>query len=129
VNFQLLQVVFYKSKKMHCINMNKISLQEIFLNNLKYYRKKSGFSQEALSERLDKGVNYINRIESHASFPTIQVIEEIAEVLNIQAYQLFKEDDVPKNIITSDRERFIKEVTESLYQKLSADMRSIIEKL
>ena len=109
--------------------MNKISLQEIFLNNLKYYRKKSGFSQEALSERLDKGVNYINRIESHASFPTIQVIEEIAEVLNIQAYQLFKEDDVPKNIITSDRERFIKEVTESLYQKLSADMRSIIEKL
>ena len=109
--------------------MNKISLQEIFLNNLKYYRKQSGFSQEALSERLNKGVNYINRIESHASFPTIQVIEEIAEVLNIQAYQLFKEDDVPKNIITSDRERFIKEVTESLYQKLSADMRSIIEKL
>lgn len=109
--------------------MNKISLQEIFLNNLKYYRKQSGFSQEALSERLNKGVNYINRIESHASFPTIQVIEEIAEVLNIQAYKLFKEDDVPKNIITSDRERFIKEVTESLYQKLSADMRSIIEKL
>lgn len=109
--------------------MNKLSLQEIFLNNLKYYRKQSGLSQEALSERLNKGINYINRIESHASFPTIQVIEEIAEILNVKAYQLFKEDGAPQNIITSDRERFVKEVTESLYQKLSVDMKNIIDKI
>lgn len=109
--------------------MSNLSLQEIFLNNLKYYRKQNGLSQEALSEKLNKGVNYINRIESHASFPTIQVIERIAEILGIKAYQLFEDENVPKNIITSDRERFVKEVTEILYQKLSADMINIIGKI
>ena len=109
--------------------MQKLSLQDIFINNLKFYRKKIGFSQELLAEKLNKGTNYINKIESHASFPTIQVIEEIAEVLGIKAYQLFEEESTPQNIITSDRDRFVSDVTETLYKKLTADMKSILEKI
>lgn len=109
--------------------MQNLSLQELFINNLKFYRKKCGLSQELLSEKLNKGTNYINKIESHASFPTIQVIEEIAQILNIKAAQLFEEDTTPHNIITNDRDKFIADVTETLYQKLSADMKTIIEKL
>lgn len=109
--------------------MKNLSLQEIFINNLKFYRKKCGLSQEALSEKLNKGTNYINKIESFASFPTIQVIEEIADILGIKACQLFEEDSTPKNIITSDRERFVKEISDTLYEKLSADMKNILEKI
>ena len=109
--------------------MKNLSLQEIFINNLKFYRKNCGLSQEALSEKLNKGTNYINKIESHASFPTIQVIEEIADILGIKACQLFEDETAPKNIIASDRDRFVKDVTESLYEKLSADMKSILEKM
>ena len=109
--------------------MQNNSLQEIFLNNLKFYRKKCGLSQEALSEKLNKGVNYINKIESHASFPTIQVIEEIADILGIKAAMLFEEEATPHNIIISDRDKFVEDVTEKLYAKLSADMKTILEKL
>ncbi|MBQ7753980.1 MAG: helix-turn-helix transcriptional regulator [Treponema sp.] len=109
--------------------MQKLSLQDIFINNLKFYRKKMGFSQETLSEKLNKGTNYINKIESHASFPTIQVIEEIAETLKIKAHQLFEEESTPQNIIATDRDRFISDVTESLYKKLTADMKNILEKI
>lgn len=109
--------------------MQKLSLQDIFINNLKFYRKKMGFSQESLSEKLNKGTNYINKIESHASFPTIQVIEEIAEILEIKAHQLFEEESTPQNIISSDRDRFVSDVTESLYKKLTADMKNILEKI
>ena len=109
--------------------MQNLSLQEVFINNLKFYRKKCNFSQESLSEKLNKGVNYINRIESHASFPTIQVIEQIAAILNIKPSQLFEEESCPQNIISSDRDKFIAEVTATLYQKLSGDMKSILEKL
>ena len=109
--------------------MQNLSLQDVFLNNLKFYRKKCGFSQEALSEKLNKGVNYINKIESHASFPTIQVIEEIAKILKIKPAQLFEEESVPQNIIESNREKFVEDVTETLYQKLTADMKTILEKL
>ncbi|MBQ9207358.1 MAG: helix-turn-helix domain-containing protein [Treponema sp.] len=109
--------------------MQNLSLQEIFINNLKFYRKKCGLSQESLSEKLNKGTNYINKIESHASFPTIQVIEEIARVLKIKAAQLFEEETTPQNIITGNRDKFIDEVTETLYQKLTADMKTILEKI
>ena len=109
--------------------MPAISLQDIFINNLKFYRKQSNLSQEALSEKLNKGVNYINKIESHYCFPTIQVVEQIAEELGVKAYQLFEEERAPKNIILSDRNRFVSDVTETLYAKLTADMQSILEKL
>ena len=118
-----------KIKKQHSKTMKNLSLQEIFINNLKFYRKNCGLSQEALSEKLNKGTNYINKIESRASFPTIQVIEEIADILEIKASQLFEDDSTPKNIISSDHERFVKEVTDNLYAKLSADMKSILEKI
>ncbi len=109
--------------------MQNLSLQDIFLNNLKFYRKKNGLSQEALSEKLNKGVNYINRIESHASFPTIQVIEEIAAILNIKASKLFEEESSPQNIISSDREKFVSDVTEVLYKKLTADIQAVLNKI
>ena len=118
-----------KIKKQHSKSMKNLSLQEIFINNLKFYRKNCGLSQEALSEKLNKGTNYINKIESRASFPTIQVIEEIADILEIKASQLFEDDSTPKNIISSDHERFVKEVKDNLYAKLSADMKSILEKI
>ena len=109
--------------------MENLSLQEIFINNLKFYRKKSGLSQEMLSEKLKKGVSYINKIESHASFPTIQVIEQIANLLGIKAAQLFEEDTTPQNIISANRDRFVADVTNVLYQKLTADMKNILAKM
>ncbi len=109
--------------------MQNLSLQDIFINNLKFYRKKSGLSQENLSEKLNKGTNYINKIENRISFPTIQVIERLADVLNIKPACLFEEQTTPQNIICSDRDKFISDVTEQLFQKISADMHSILEKL
>lgn len=106
-----------------------LTLQEIFISNLKFYRKKRGLSQEALSERLNKGTNYINKIESRASFPTVQIIEQIARVLEIKAAWLFEEDGSPQNIIRTDREKFLADLTDALYEKLSADMRSVLERI
>ena len=106
-----------------------LALQDIFINNLKFYRKAANYSQESLSAKLGKGTKYINKIESGISFPTIQVIEEIAEILGIKAHQLFEEESTPKNIISTDRDRFISDVTETLYKKLTADMKVILEKI
>ena len=106
-----------------------LALQDIFINNLKFYRKSANYSQESLSAKLGKGTKYINKIESGISFPTIQVIEEIAEVLGIKADQLFEDESTPKNIITSDRDRFVSELTETLYKKLTADMKNVLEKI
>ena len=66
-----------------------MSLQETFIENLKFYRKAEKISQKDLSIALNKGFNYINSIECGASFPPPNVIEEIAGFLKIEPELLF----------------------------------------
>lgn len=106
---------------------NMVSLQEIFIRNLKFYRKKQGLSQEALSEKLNKGTNYINKIESRASFPTVQVIEQIAQTLEIKASWLFEEKGSPINSIKFNTEDFVRQIADELYDRVSAAVISYFE--
>lgn len=55
-----------------------MALQETFINNLKFYRKKAGLTQAQLALLIDKSFNYINGIECGVSFPPPDVIEKIA---------------------------------------------------
>lgn len=64
----------------------KPSLETVFRENLKFYRRKSRLSQEKLSTLLDKNINYINMIEGGKSIPPISVIEQIAEILRVEPH-------------------------------------------
>ena len=59
-------------------------LETIFRENLRFYRQRAKLSQEKLSSLLDKNINYINMIESGKSLPPITMIEEIANILNVE---------------------------------------------
>jgi len=65
------------------------SLRDILANNLKEQRKKCGLSQAKLSERANLSTQYIAMIEVSRKFPTPEVLERIAEALEIEAHELF----------------------------------------
>ncbi|MBP3924647.1 helix-turn-helix transcriptional regulator [bacterium] len=62
----------------------------IFRNNLKYYRKKVGLSQEELSEISGISSDYLSEIERGKKTPSFKRMDLIAEALNIEVYKLFK---------------------------------------
>ena len=64
-------------------------LREIFIQNLKYYRKQKNMRQLDLALELGKNPNYINAIENGKYFPSPETIEEIAEFLEIEPISLF----------------------------------------
>jgi len=66
-----------------------MSLQQIFIGNLKRIRKERGFSQMTLSERCDTTSNYIGQIEMGRRIPSFEKIEKIAAALEIPIYELF----------------------------------------
>ena len=101
-------------------------LQEIFIKNLKYYRKKAGMTQNELTLAIDKGYNYINGIEQGRSFPSPDMIEKISNTLNIRPAQLFDENSNPESIIDFDREKFISEITERIHSKIKEDLQKSI---
>ena len=66
---------------MHSFNMN--SIRETFVNNLKYYRKEKGLSQEKLSYLVEKSIAYINQIENKDSWPQPEMVDTIVVILGI----------------------------------------------
>jgi transcriptional regulator with XRE-family HTH domain len=53
------------------------------------YRKKVGFSQEALAEKADIHPNYVGRIERGECSPTLAILLKLSAALNVRPYKLF----------------------------------------
>ncbi|MCL2721899.1 MAG: helix-turn-helix domain-containing protein [Treponema sp.] len=93
------------------------SFQKIFIKNLRFWRKKRGFSQLKLSELLNISPNYLNAVENGKNFPSPEVIQNITDILEILPHQLFFDHPVElkkNNFLTPDlimiKQRFIDEI-------------------
>ncbi|MCR4713875.1 MAG: helix-turn-helix domain-containing protein [Treponemataceae bacterium] len=103
-----------------------MKLKEVFTNNLKFYRKQKGLTQNELTLAIDKSYNYINSVEQGKMMPSFEVIEQICDVLQIQPCQLFDENASPENIKTFDKENYINSLSEKLFDKLKGMISSEI---
>jgi len=97
--------------------------QELFIENLRFWRKKRKISQLKLSEMVNISPNYLNAVENGKNFPSPEVIQQISDILELMPYQLFLEhpaEDAPNNTVISDliliKQRLVKEINE-LIQK------------
>jgi len=66
-----------------------VEFQEEFVNNLKYYRKEKGISQEKLAESCDCATATIGCIEISRQLPSFEMIVKIAAALKIHPADLF----------------------------------------
>ena len=97
-----------------------MSLQEIFITNLRKYRKQQGISQMTLSNMCDTSTNYIGQIEMGRRIPSFEKIEQFAAALNITPSMLFTEPE-NKNI----REK--KDSTKDYLQKMPANIKKELQ--
>ena len=80
-----------------------MTLKQIFVNNLKILRKKEGFSQMKLAEYCDTAPSYIGDIEIGRRFPSIEMIEKMADALKIEPYHLFKKPEKNNDNFNSEQ--------------------------
>jgi len=67
-----------------------MTLKQIFIRNLKEFRKKEGISQMNLALLCDISSGYIGEIESGRKFPSTELIERISYTLKVEPYLFFK---------------------------------------
>ena len=65
------------------------NLREIFAHNLKKYRQDCGLSQAKLAEKVNVSTHHIAMIEISRNYPAMELVERIANVLNIEIHELF----------------------------------------
>ena len=93
--------------------------QELFIENLRFWRKKRCISQLKLSELVNISPNYLNAVENGKNFPSPEIIQQISDILELMPYQLFTEyptEESSNELVISDlmviKQRFIKEISE-----------------
>ena len=69
--------------------MKKLGIREILALNLKENRQKCGFTQEKLAEKAGISANYLSMVEVSKKFPTPEMLDRLANALNIETFQLF----------------------------------------
>lgn len=102
-------------------------IRKIFVNNLRYYRKQKGISQEKLSYAVGKSIAYINQIENKDSWPQPEMVDKIAIALGITSSALFEESTCPDNIRMQFLENFGKSFEKELLERIEKDIKDMFE--
>lgn len=100
-------------------------LEDVFRDNLKFYRTRAKLSQEKLSVLLDKNINYINMIEGGKSIPPLSVIDQIARILQVEPHYLLVPAAEKEGL---DRNLFIEETSCLITSKVQEVLKEIFEK-
>jgi transcriptional regulator with XRE-family HTH domain len=102
-----------------------ICIKEIFAHNLKEKRRKCGFTQTQLAEQVEISTHHIGMLEIARNYPTLELVERIADTLDIEIYELFidplsSNEEVERlyQTVANDIERL---VTEAVQKALSGD--------
>ena len=101
-----------------------MTIQELFIVNLKAYRKIRQLSQTQLAELCDSSTGYIGEIEFSKHFPSVKMIERIANSLDIESWHLFKNEPISTNSLkdsvklTPTQKEEIKKMANSALSKI-----------
>ena len=73
-----------------------MDILKVFGTNLRKYRNKLGFSQEAFAEKCGLHRTYISAIECCRRSIALENVQRIADALEIETYKLFIESEEQK---------------------------------
>ncbi|MDR2499743.1 MAG: helix-turn-helix domain-containing protein [Treponema sp.] len=99
-----------------------MDLRHLFVENLKFYRKKEGLSQIALAERCGASIGYIAEIEFGRKFPSIEMIEKIARSLRVDPYQFFKDERTDPDRENQETEELLQDLPDRVKRKITAQL-------
>ena len=88
-----------------------MTFQELFIANLKDFRKSRKISQAKLAEMCESSQVYIAEIEVGKKFPSPEMIEKIASAFSIESYCLFQNTSHNRALTPMQR----KEIANKIY--------------
>jgi transcriptional regulator with XRE-family HTH domain len=102
-----------------------MTLQQVFIANLKKIRKGRGYSQMTLSEKCETTSNYIGQIEMGRRIPSFEKIEKIAAALEIPFFELFMYETVEKKLKTRD---YLQKIPQNIKKEIISNLLIAINK-
>ena len=102
-----------------------MSIRHTFIQNLKYYRKQRGLTQEKLAESIGMSTSYIGDMEARERFPSPETIDKIADALSLRPSVLFDEFGSPEVINSTFKKIYGTSLKEELSNRILKDIDEI----
>ena len=103
-----------------------MTLKQVFIKNLKEFRKKEGLSQMKLAEYCNTAPSYIGQIETGLRFPSLELVEKMADILRIEPYHFFKKKTVKND--NSDTESIFPLLPNSIKKQISTQIKTQLDR-
>jgi len=103
-----------------------VSIRGILALNLKEYRRKSGLTQEKLAEKAGISANYLSMVEISRKFPTPEMLDRLAQTLNIQTFQLFDPSTTPEGALLHLEQTIVDNIEKAVRTTIKQDIVSEI---
>jgi transcriptional regulator with XRE-family HTH domain len=75
------------------------NIRDVLAENLKKYRHTRGWSQAILAEKARTSTHYIGMLETTQKFPSSEMVQKLAEALDIDPTELFSKE--PQDVVES----------------------------
>jgi len=112
------------------MSRKKSNIKEILGVNLRKNRRKKGLTQEKLAEMADISLRYIAMLELGKSFPSGEMLERLANALDIETYELLAVAPSANNeleLLRNDIIREIKTLNETLARDITGEVINAIK--
>ena len=103
-----------------------VNIREILALNLKEYRRKNGLTQEKLAEKAGISANYLSMVEISRKFPTPEMLDRLAQALNIQTFRLFDPAATPDGALLHLEQAIIENIEAVVRKTVKQDILSEI---
>jgi len=109
-----------------------MQLKDVFVQNLRKYRKFRGITQTTLAELCETSTSYIGQIEIGNRFPSLELIEKIANALQIRPHLLFfieSDDDALGQPLQNQLDIMTESAKDELIKHLTDAIRRIVKRM
>jgi len=110
----------------HLLILHGPSFHQVFLGilgkNIKFFRYRKEYSQADLAEKIDISITFLSNIERGLKFPKPDIITRIADGLEINVYELFKNDIIPE-----DNKKIINRLSEDMTNKVNLAINDVFK--
>jgi len=86
------------------------NIREILARNIRENRRKNGLSQEKLAEKAKISTPFVAMVEVSRKFPSPDVLDKIADALNIKTWQLFAVPPDPEDAMERLHMSIVKDI-------------------
>ena len=90
------------------------NIRSVLSYNMKSRRKALGLSQIDLAEKTGSAANYISKIEAERQFPSVEMIEKLADALQMDTVELFSPSNQQKSRIRQEKLALMERISDEI---------------